>query len=237
MKQVLFYLLFSFFLILPDLQAQSTENQGTVVCLHGFFQSSRRMMPIGYNLKNVGLDVILWDYPSWHKTIEEHAEDLVHLLNKIALEKPGEPIHFVTHSLGGIITRAAVSHPDCPPEAKIGKAVLIAPPNKGSCLGRKMQDIAPLQWIMGPQAGNQILTYSKEEMENVGNFPLEMDVFVIAGVQGSNLYFSVPNDGKLTVTETYLSTPHTHITTNASHTWILRSREVLEMISSILLEQ
>jgi pimeloyl-ACP methyl ester carboxylesterase len=218
------------------LEQKLHQPEGTVVCLHGFLQSSKRMLPIGYELKNEGLDVILWEYPSWHKRIEDHAYDLVELLKHIAEEKPGKPIHFVTHSLGGVVTRAALSHPECPQEAKVGKAILIAPPNKGSCLGRSFKDVTPLKLIFGSHAGSQILNYTQEEMEALGSFPPEKEVVVIAGVKGSSIFFSVPNDGKVSLSETYLATPHKHITVEATHTWILKGRETIQIITEILFE-
>lgn len=213
------------------------NQKGTTVCIHGFLQTSRRMMAIGNELKNEGLDIILWDYPTWRKTIEEHAADLVCLLKRIAIEKPGEPINFVTHSMGGLITRAAIAHRDCPEEAKIGKAVLLAPPNKGSCLGRSFKDNTAVRWFFGPNAGCQLLDYSVDEMDALGSFPEGMDVYVLAGEKGSRLFFSVPNDGKVTINETYLSTPHTHISINANHTWIIRSRETIRVVKTILVER
>jgi pimeloyl-ACP methyl ester carboxylesterase len=226
-------------LILPltlfALDLQNQQPRGTVVCLHGFLQSSKRMLPVGYELRSQGLDVILWDYPSWHKNIEEHASDLVELLQRIAEEKPGEPIHFVTHSLGGVVTRAALSHPDCPQEAKVGKAILVAPPNKGSCLGRSMSDVTPLKLFFGQHTGSQLLNYTQKEMEALGSFPSEKEVVVIAGYRGSSIFFSVPNDGKVSVNETSLTTPHKHILLDATHSWILKSRETIKIISQILL--
>ncbi len=68
---------------------------------------------------------------------------LVGLLKEIAAEKRGEPIYFVTHSLGGIIVRAAVNHPECPKEVAFGKAVLLAPPNKRSLTCQAIQDFPP----------------------------------------------------------------------------------------------
>ena len=129
----------------------------------------------------------------------------------------------MTHSLGGVITRAAVSHPDCPEEAKIGKAVLLAPPNQGSCLARKFQKVGPVRFFFGKRAGSQLLDYSPDEMLDIGKFPDTMHVVVIAGEQSSPL-IAEANDGKLSVNETYLDTPHTHITHQASHKWIMTSR-------------
>lgn len=209
-------------------------QEGTVICLHGFFRSYKCMIPMGNSLHSEGLSVFLWDYQSRKKTIEEHAEDLVAMLREIAKKKPGEPIHFVSHSLGGVITRVAVSHPDCPEEAKMGKAILLAPPNQGSCLARNFQKCRPMRWIFGRKAGKQLLDCTSEEMLALGQFPPTMQVVVIAGEKGNRLWFSKPNDGKVSVHETFLDTPHLHLTIYAGHSWIMTSRWTIDFAKDFL---
>lgn len=232
MKKTLLVFLFLFHLF--TLQAYD----GSVVCLHGFFRSYKCMIPVANTLRNEGFDVYLWDYPCRHRTIEEHAENLVEVLKIIAKNRPSEPIHFVTHSLGGIIVRAAVNHPECPEEAKIGKAVLYAPPNHGSELARKFHGCPAIRWIFGKGAGSQLLTFTKNEMDALGNFPSTMDVLILAGQKRHrilSIWTDDPNDGKVTVNETRLSTPHKHKTLNASHTWIMRSRESIALTKEFLI--
>ncbi|MCP5470157.1 MAG: alpha/beta hydrolase [Chlamydiales bacterium] len=212
-------------------------QEGTVVCLHGFFRSYKCMIPMSNTLRSEGLDVVLWDYQSRKKTIEGHAEDLVIILQNIAREKPGQPIHFITHSLGGVITRVAVAHPNCPKEAKMGKAILLAPPNQGSCLARNFQSWKPMRWIFGKHAGRQLLDCSPEEMLDLGKFPSTMEVVVIAGDKGNPLWFTKANDGKVSVHETQLDTPHIHITTPAAHSWIMTSRWTIDFSKDFLIHK
>ncbi|MCC5833047.1 MAG: alpha/beta hydrolase [Chlamydiales bacterium] len=218
------------------LQAQ----EGSLVCLHGFFRSYRCMIPMGNTLKREGLEVYLWDYQSRQETIESHAQNLVEILKEIAKNKPGEPIHFTTHSFGGIILRSAVNLPDCPQEAKIGKAVLLAPPNKGAHLAHKANGCPVVRWFFGKKAGMQLLTYNEHEMNSLGNFPDTMDVMVIAGDKGNRflgLFVNGPNDGKVLVEETRLPTPHEHRVLNVSHHWIMTSREVIKLTKEFILNQ
>jgi len=195
------------------------------------------MLPIANMARDGGLNVYLWDYPSRTKTIEGHAASLVEVLNVIAQRRPNEPIHFVTHSLGGVIVRAALNNPDCPYEAKIGKAVLLAPPNKGARLARKIQGCPVFKQIFGKNAGRQLLTYTESDMENLGQFPETKQVMVLAGKKESRLlskWMEGPNDGKVTVEETRLTTPHTHHVLHVSHSWIMTSRESIGLIKDFL---
>jgi hypothetical protein len=230
-KLILFLLLFCF----NFLQAQ----EGSVVCLHGFFRSYKCMIPMGNTLKKEGLEVYLWDYQSRKETIESHAQNLVDVLKLIAKDKPGEAIHFTTHSFGGIILRAAVNHPDCPQEARIGKAVLLAPPNKGANLAHKANGCPAVRWFFGKKAGRQLLDYDEEAMNNLGDFPDTMDVMVIAGDKGTRflgLFANGPNDGKVLVEETRLPTPHEHRILNVSHHWIMTSREAIQLTKEFILK-
>ncbi|MCH9608765.1 MAG: hypothetical protein S4CHLAM45_06770 [Chlamydiales bacterium] len=215
---------------IPTLEAADAS----VVCVHGFIRSYRSMIPMGNALKDEGFDVYLWDYPSRRETIEGHAANLVVLLNEIAAKNPGKPIHFVTHSLGGIITKTALNHPDCPMEAKVGRAVLLAPPSKGSCAARAFNKLPPVQCFFGEKAGRQLLTYSSKDMEELGGFPKSVDVLVVAGARGNRILFRRPNDGKVALHETPLETPHRHRIVFAAHNWIMTSRETIHMTKNFL---
>ncbi|NGX37093.1 MAG: hypothetical protein K1000chlam2_00243 [Chlamydiae bacterium] len=197
----------------------------TVFCLHGFMRKPASMKKIATAFKSDGYAVENWGYPSRDKTIQEHAQALVKDLNKIAKKNPGEPIHFVTHSLGGIIVRCALNHPDCPEEAKIGKAVLLAPPNQGAEFGRFLGHVAPARKALGVKAGRQIL-YS-ENFDYVGQFPETKEVLVISGTFGWNPLAKGKNDGKVGVEESCLSTPHKHMTHFSGHSWIMYSDTVI----------
>ena len=114
----------------------SLKAEESVYFLHGFLRSSSSMKKMAKAFQKEDYETHLWDSPSRGLTIEEHAQILVRELQKCANEHKGDPIHFVTHSLGGIILRATLNHKDCPEEAKIGRAVLLAPPNQGSSFAR-----------------------------------------------------------------------------------------------------
>lgn len=104
-----------------------------LVTIHGFLGAPWNLYYFTHHFEKLDMHVIPYGYESTEKKIEEHAQDLVECLQMIALESPGEPINFITHSMGGLVLRSAINKPNCPIEAKIGKAVLLGPPNQGAC--------------------------------------------------------------------------------------------------------
>ncbi len=198
----------------------------TVYLLHGFMRSASSMKKASKALNKVGFETILWDYPSRKKKIEEHAQDLVKELRKTAKKNPGEPIHFFTHSMGGIVVRSAINHPKCPHEARIGKAVLLAPPNKGSRYAHFLNYIRPVKKLVGKKSGKELFRTS--DFDHLGNFPSTMQVMVISGTFGWNPVLKGKNDGKVTYKESQLDTPYKHKKVFAGHSWIMKSKKAIE---------
>lgn len=203
----------------------SLSAQETVYCLHGFMRSPSCMKKMAKSFEQDGYDTACWGYPSKQKYIQEFAQDLVQDLKKTAEKHPGEPIHFVTHSLGGIIVRAAHNHPECPEEAKMGRAVLLVPPNQGSRFGQFLGKSKPLRKFLGDRAGKQLLFC--DNFDFIGEFPKEKEVLVISGTFGWNPIPGEKNDGKVGVKESCLNTPHKHMTHFSGHSWIMYSDTVI----------
>lgn len=198
-----------------------------LVAIHGYSGAPWNMYFVAKPLEKEQMSITYWGYPSKDKLIEEHAADLVAFLQNEALKDPGQPIHFLTHSMGGLVLRAALNHPECPPEAQIGRAVLLVPPNQGTAWGRLLGEFSLPQYIAREYSGQQLL--SELDFEHLGQFPDAMEVLVIAGNFGINYILSGENDGVVTVEETYLSTPHKHIVLNRGHKTILLSQEAANL--------
>lgn len=231
MKRAILFLLFL-------LSASFLKANPTVVCLHGFLSDHRSMNQMKVTLEKCGFEVCLWDYPSRRYTFECHATHLITQLQEIARCKPGEPIHFVAHSIAALIVRSALNLPGCPEEAKMGKVVLIAPPNQGSCLARSMKDSMVARMTVGSASGRELMTMEAADIERCfGNFPESMPVLVIAGCQGVHTWFTEPNDGYLTVEETRLNTPHEHVVFPLTHSTLLTACPALSCVAQFLMTE
>ena len=190
----------------------------TVVCVHGLFSREYCMRKFERAFHEQGYRTVNWGYRACSNTIEEHAEEFVKVLQGIAKKHPGDPISFVTHSLGGIIARAAVSHPACPREAMIGSVVQIAPPNQGAVLGRKIGHLGIKNLGIGMQSGVQLLEAEPGDFDRFGEFTDSMDVLIIAGTRAINpLLVEGQNDGVVMVLETLLSRPHDLLVIQSGH--------------------
>lgn len=212
-----------------------SAKEGNVVFIHGFLTTYRSMLPIKRSLENLSLDLYLWDYPSRNETVEENAQRLVCYLQGIVECAPGEPIHFVTHSSGAWVLRAALNDPGCPPEAKMGRATLIAPPNRGSSVGRHFNNLLPVTMVFGNDTGWELQHFTECDVIALGDFPPEMQVLVIAGCGGRLRYWrDAPNDGYVFVDETALNTPYYFQAFNTTHGELLKDREVRCLIRSFI---
>lgn len=201
-------------------------TQETVYLLHGFMRKPSSMNRMEKAFLDQGYLVCNWGYPSREKIIEEHVKDLLISLKKTALENPGEKIHFVGHSLGGIIIRGVHNLPDCPNEAKIGKAVLLSPPNQGSRFARFLAKFKSMRKLVGERAGRQLIHY--KNFDYLGQFPKEKEVLIISGTFGWNFIIGETNDGKVGVSESFLETPHEHKMRFTGHSWMMYANPIIK---------
>lgn len=210
-------------------QISSLSSLEQVVCIHGFLGWKAKMLPIAKALDSKGYKVRIWGYSSRSKRISEHAEDLVDYLIVLAEENPEVAISFVAHSLGALIIRSALNHPRCPSQAKWGRAVLFAPPNYGCEFGRWCKKWSMVRQGLGKFSGRELLEMEEKDFHQLGDFPSQMELLVIAGISKINPLLKIPNDGLLGVDETRLKTPHNHVVIEGDHNALLSARNAVQV--------
>ena len=111
------------------------SRKEAVVLLHGLAANRLVMTRLSRFLQDRGYQVENWGYRSTRGSIESHARDVYSALSKFVSESEYEAVHFVTHSLGGIVARRALELFRPP---NLGRMVMLGPPNHGSHVARQL---------------------------------------------------------------------------------------------------
>lgn len=196
-----------------------------VILLHGLARSSSSMEKMADTLTAKGYTVHNLDYPSRHQSVETLADILRHQIDTITDDD--DTIHFVTHSMGGIIVRAIQKDH---PFDNIGRVVMLSPPNQGSELVDTLGDYSAFGWINGP-AGNQLGTDTNGFIKNLG--PVNFELGVITGDRSINGINSMiipgDDDGKVGIESAKVQGMRDYKVIHATHPYIMKNDEAIGM--------
>jgi len=162
LKNSLFIIISAFISIFSDI-SEATDIQKKneyVIFLHGIGRSRRSMRFIEKYIADRGYRTYNLNYPSTKKTIQEIV--LKYIPSVIEKCKGADKIHFVVHSMGGIIMRHYLQDHSLPKGSRI---VMLAAPNHGSEVTDFFRNFFLYKWIYGP-AGQQLGTEA-ESLPNI----------------------------------------------------------------------
>ena len=198
----------------------------TVVLLHGLVRSDRSMQKLARSLEREGYRVINRSYASRRGTVETLAVEAIE--PALAEAAPGSSIHFVTHSLGGILVRQYLREHEIP---RLGRVVMLGPPNQGTEVVDRLREFPGFRFIYG-EAGLQLGTGPGSVPKQLGE--VNFDLGVIAGTRSINLFLStmIPgeNDGKVSVENTRVEGMNDHLAMEVTHTFMMRNDRVIAQV-------
>jgi pimeloyl-ACP methyl ester carboxylesterase len=204
-----------------------------VVLLHGLARTSVSMNKMERELAAAGFATANIDYPSREYTVEELAGMAVPEGIAACRAQDGvDTIHFVTHSLGGILLRKYLSDHDLP---ELGRVVMLGPPNQGSAAVDELRDVPGFDWLNGP-AGRQLGKGENSVPLKLG--PADFELGVIAGNRTIDPITSAvlenPDDGRVSVEDTRLEGMADFIVVDHSHAFMMRMQRTIELTIAFL---
>jgi pimeloyl-ACP methyl ester carboxylesterase len=211
--------------------SQAPEEE-CVVLLHGLGRTSRSMTRLAAGLRDADYNVVNWDYPSRRQPIEQLAAEQLPQAVKACRQYNVSRIHFVTHSMGGILVRSYLRHHDLP---DLGRVVMLSPPNGGSEIVDTFGSTFFFRIIYGP-AGSQLGTSADSFVNRLP--PVAFPVGVITGDRSVNPLFSllIPggDDGEVSLDSARVEGMQDFLVVHASHPLIMRKLEAISQTVQFL---
>jgi triacylglycerol lipase len=211
-------------------------TRDTVVLLHGLGLNRFAMLRMACALKREGYRVVNLSYPSRRVPLEQLASAWLPAALRPHHVDTATRVHFVTHSMGGIVLRLWLREPAAR-EARVGRIVMLAPPNRGSEVADRLRAFPPFRLftgINGPRLGTDAASVPRQ----LGATAEADEIGIIAGNRSLNPLFSAwlpgPDDGKVAVASTRLDGMRDFVVVPRSHTWLPWSSQPIRQVKTFL---
>jgi hypothetical protein len=205
--------------------AASDRSREGVLLLHGIARRASSLARLEGALRDAGFATLNLDYPARKASLAV----LAGIVGPPVAAFAGgvDRLHVVTHSMGGLLARALLTHrrPD-----NLGRVVMLAPPNGGSEVADRLRRFSAYRRFFGP-AGFQLSTRRDARLEALLG-EVDYPLGIIAGDRSlspieSWFVLPRPNDGRVSVARTRVPGMTDHITVHATHTLIMRNPQVI----------
>ncbi|MEO0995912.1 MAG: alpha/beta fold hydrolase [Pseudomonadota bacterium] len=213
---------------IAEVTASGATAAECVVLLHGLGRTERSMRPLGRKLSAAGYLIVNEGYPSRDHDIAALTPLAIEPALARCRARRAARIHFVTHSLGGILVRHYLAGESVD---ELGRVVMLAPPNQGSEVVDALRNTPGFGLVNG-KAGFELGTDERSVPRRLG--PADFDVGVIAGTRSINLWLSRflpnPDDGKVSAASARLEGMRDFLLVPHSHPFVMRRKAVINQV-------
>ena len=200
-----------------------------VVYVHGLWMSGGESLLLRRRLsREFGMEVHPFRYGAVASTMGEITERLQSFVHELDATR----LHFVGHSLGGlVIYRFLERYPEQPP----GRVVFLGTPSVASKAAVQASHIRLVASLMGRPVADELLRPRERRWQT------DRELGIIAGTQPLGVgqiltHFDEDSDGTIAVSETQLPGATDHITLPVSHLGLLISARVARETGAFLME-
>ncbi len=187
-----------------------------ILLIHGLGRTPFSMWSLAQALRAAGHSPTFFGYVALWQSFDEIVRALrlrLHQLSTLG------PYGIVSHSLGGVLTRAALAEATFPLPAHV---VMLAPPNQSPKAGQLAYLWLPFRWFSGQSGQNIASSAFYDQLP-----PLRCPYTLIAGTAGLTGSFSPfgneVNDFIISLTEVKMNPQDSPILIPALHSFIMNS--------------
>lgn len=190
-------------------------TEAAVILVHGLWMNGLDMTLLRRRIAAADYATHQFRYPTVRQSPAENARDLAAFASRL----PQPVVHFVGHSLGGLVLRHLFhAHPDQRP----GRVVTLGTPHQQSSAARGFLRLPPGRRLLGRSLEAGLLG-------EVPGWNGGRDLGSIAGTLGLGPVWFIPDiprpcDGTVAVSETLIEGMRAHVTVPATHMGLLISR-------------
>jgi pimeloyl-ACP methyl ester carboxylesterase len=199
----------------------------TIVVVHGLWMNPAVMCPLGYHLSREGFKIRYFFYTSMRSSVLENTCRLQQFLSTVE----GDTIHWVGHSLGGILIRRLFNEF---PTQRPGRIVTLGTPHQGSQVAKILANNKLGSWMLGNSLHEGLLG-------NIAAWQGQRELGSIVGTLSWGLGQLVtrlpyPNDGTVSVIECQLPHITDYLELPVAHMSMLFSSQVAQQTGYFLRE-
>lgn len=211
------------------------KDNGKVVLLHGIGLNHLYMASLERYLQKAGYDTLNIHYPSVKENIGSLTVWLAERLEELEVWQNAQSVHFVGHSMGGLVIGGYLqNNKHCIPADKMGRVVMLGTPHHGSEIADFLQQNPLYKWGFGP-AGQELTLMARAQEQIVPWY----DLGIIAGTKNGYhplgmLCINGVNDGCVSLESTKLEGMRDHISLPVMHVSLAWSPAVHRQVRHFL---